>query len=127
MLSNGPYFVVFSLSCCGPLLALECCAFKWIFSLMFSMIDTLCSLLLTKPACCEFCYVLIRVQFQKHFDRLFACPQENGDIAADDGLHRGVQYPFAVNEKVVIKVRFSILFPCILFMAVVNGIACMKH
>ncbi|KAJ6768305.1 U-BOX DOMAIN-CONTAINING PROTEIN 62-RELATED [Salix koriyanagi] len=28
---------------------------------------------------------------------------ENGDIAAADGLHRGVQYPFAVNEKVVIK------------------------
>jgi hypothetical protein len=61
------------------------------------------------------------------FDWLFACPQENGDIAADDGLHRGVQYPFAVNEKVVIKVRFSILFPCILFMAVVTGIARMEE
>lgn len=28
--------------------------------------------------------------------------RENGD-AADDGLHRGVQYPFSVNEKVLIK------------------------
>ncbi|KAK4849724.1 hypothetical protein QYF36_000246 [Acer negundo] len=29
--------------------------------------------------------------------------RENGDVAADDGLHRGVQYPFSVNEKVLIK------------------------
>ncbi|XP_057962530.1 uncharacterized protein LOC131154055 isoform X1 [Malania oleifera] len=29
--------------------------------------------------------------------------RENGDIATDDGLHRGVQYPFSVNEKVIIK------------------------
>ncbi|OAY54511.1 uncharacterized protein LOC110611463 [Manihot esculenta] len=29
--------------------------------------------------------------------------RENGDIAADDGLLKGVQYPFSVNEKVVIK------------------------
>ncbi|XP_048228938.1 uncharacterized protein LOC8286536 isoform X1 [Ricinus communis] len=29
--------------------------------------------------------------------------RENGSIAADDGLHKGVQYPFSVNEKVVIK------------------------
>ncbi|XWS63989.1 hypothetical protein CRYUN_Cryun06bG0148600 [Craigia yunnanensis] len=28
---------------------------------------------------------------------------ENGDVGADDGLHRGVQYPFSVNEKVLIK------------------------
>jgi hypothetical protein len=35
-------------------------------SLMFLMTDTLYSLLLTKPACCEFCNVLIRVQFQTH-------------------------------------------------------------
>ncbi|PON60945.1 Isopenicillin N synthase [Parasponia andersonii] len=28
--------------------------------------------------------------------------RENGDVG-DDGLHRGVQYPFSVNEKVVIK------------------------
>lgn len=28
---------------------------------------------------------------------------ENGDIAADGGLQRGVQYPFSVNERVVIK------------------------
>nr|CAN71589.1 hypothetical protein VITISV_017691 [Vitis vinifera] len=29
--------------------------------------------------------------------------RENGDITADDGMHRGVQYPFSVNEKVIIK------------------------
>ncbi|KAF5737804.1 hypothetical protein HS088_TW13G00694 [Tripterygium wilfordii] len=29
--------------------------------------------------------------------------RENGDLAPDDGLHRGVQYPFSVNEKVLIK------------------------
>lgn len=29
--------------------------------------------------------------------------RENGDISADDGMHRGVQYPFSVNEKVIIK------------------------
>ncbi|XP_039006280.1 uncharacterized protein LOC120133845 isoform X1 [Hibiscus syriacus] len=28
---------------------------------------------------------------------------ENGEIGADNGLHRGVQYPFLVNEKVLIK------------------------
>ncbi|KAF5750016.1 hypothetical protein HS088_TW03G00345 [Tripterygium wilfordii] len=28
---------------------------------------------------------------------------ENGDHAPDDGLQRGVQYPFSVNEKVLIK------------------------
>ncbi|KAJ6357364.1 hypothetical protein OIU78_005258 [Salix suchowensis] len=28
---------------------------------------------------------------------------DNGGIAADDGLQRGVQYPFSVNEKVMIK------------------------
>lgn len=28
---------------------------------------------------------------------------ENGDIAADGGLQRGVQYPFSVNERVMIK------------------------
>ncbi|KAE8699035.1 cytosolic phosphoglycerate kinase family protein [Hibiscus syriacus] len=27
----------------------------------------------------------------------------NGEIGADNGLHRGVQYPFLVNEKVLIK------------------------
>ncbi|KAG7030554.1 U-box domain-containing protein 62, partial [Cucurbita argyrosperma subsp. argyrosperma] len=34
---------------------------------------------------------------------------ENGDIAIDDGIHRGVQYPFAVNEKVLIKNLRSVL------------------
>ncbi|XP_062164204.1 uncharacterized protein LOC133870931 [Alnus glutinosa] len=29
--------------------------------------------------------------------------RENGDVNADDALHRGVQYPFSENEKVVIK------------------------
>ncbi|KAG4215006.1 hypothetical protein ERO13_A01G146100v2 [Gossypium hirsutum] len=29
--------------------------------------------------------------------------RENGEIGAEDGLHRGVQYPFSVNEKVLIK------------------------
>ncbi|XP_059656428.1 uncharacterized protein LOC132303257 isoform X2 [Cornus florida] len=29
--------------------------------------------------------------------------KENGDIPGDSGPHRGVQYPFSVNEKVVIK------------------------
>ncbi|KAJ9549215.1 hypothetical protein OSB04_021758 [Centaurea solstitialis] len=29
--------------------------------------------------------------------------RENGDLSAENGLHRGVQYPFTVNEKVVIK------------------------
>ncbi|KAB2045465.1 hypothetical protein ES319_D01G163700v1 [Gossypium barbadense] len=29
--------------------------------------------------------------------------RENGEDGAEDGLHRGVQYPFSVNEKVLIK------------------------
>ncbi|GMJ04484.1 hypothetical protein like AT3G19895 [Hibiscus trionum] len=29
--------------------------------------------------------------------------RENGELGADDGLIRGVQYPFSVNEKVLIK------------------------
>ncbi|KAL4319247.1 hypothetical protein GQ457_18G023390 [Hibiscus cannabinus] len=29
--------------------------------------------------------------------------RENGELGADDGLLRGVQYPFSVNEKVLIK------------------------
>lgn len=32
--------------------------------------------------------------------------QENGDFTVVDGLHRVVQYPFSVNEKVTIKVNF---------------------
>jgi len=37
--------------------------------------------------------------------------QENGDYSAPDGLQRGVQYPFSVNEKVIIKVKvFSAIF-----------------
>ena len=33
--------------------------------------------------------------------------QENGDVG-DDGINRGVQYPFSVNEKVMIKVSYFI-------------------
>nr|TKR97798.1 hypothetical protein D5086_0000209450 [Populus alba] len=45
-----------------------------------------------------------RKEMGDHTDSMKKRPHgENGDIAADDGLHRGVQYPFAVNEKVVIK------------------------
>lgn len=29
--------------------------------------------------------------------------RENGDVNVDDALHRGVQYPFSENEKVIIK------------------------
>jgi len=36
--------------------------------------------------------------------------QENGDPATDDGMHRVVHYPFAVNEKVLIKVNRRITF-----------------
>ena len=43
-----------------------------------------------------------------------SCLQENGDVG-DDGLHRGVQYPFSVNEKVIIKVSF--LFVCVCLFA----------
>lgn len=46
------------------------------------------------------------------FAFLLICDKENGDVAVDDGLHRGVQYPFSVNEKVLIKVR--ILFTSVL-------------
>lgn len=37
--------------------------------------------------------------------------QENGEVAADADSHRqlkGVQYPFAVSEKVLIKVRYKL-------------------
>ncbi|KAJ0037470.1 hypothetical protein Pint_22596 [Pistacia integerrima] len=37
------------------------------------------------------------------FGLFINCAKENGDIATEDGLHRGVQYPFSVNEKVLIK------------------------
>ncbi|GER39220.1 RING/U-box superfamily protein [Striga asiatica] len=35
--------------------------------------------------------------------RVGICVSENGDIISENGSHRGVQYPFSVNEKVVIK------------------------
>lgn len=49
--------------------------------------------------------------------------QENGDPATDDGLHRVVHYPFAVNEKVLIKVgHYFIILPAYAFGSIV-----MKH
>ncbi|KAL0004984.1 hypothetical protein SO802_012545 [Lithocarpus litseifolius] len=44
-----------------------------------------------------------RKEMGDHTDPLRRSNRENGDVTADDGLHRGVQYPFSVNEKVVIK------------------------
>lgn len=44
-----------------------------------------------------------RKEMGDHTDSLRRPNRENGDVTADDGLHRGVQYPFSVNEKVVIK------------------------
>lgn len=38
-------------------------------------------------------------------DALLSQLQENADIALENGSHRGVQYPFSVNEKVTIKVN----------------------
>jgi len=40
--------------------------------------------------------------------------QENGDPATDDGMHRVVHYPFAVNEKVLIKVGRPLHFILVL-------------
>lgn len=31
--------------------------------------------------------------------------QENGELPSENGPHKGVQYPFSVNEKVLIRVR----------------------
>lgn len=38
-------------------------------------------------------------------EQFSVCMQENGD-AGDDAINRGVQYPFSVNEKVIIKVSY---------------------
>ncbi|GLT91686.1 hypothetical protein SLE2022_095620 [Rubroshorea leprosula] len=43
-----------------------------------------------------------RKEMGEQIDPIRRSNRENGD-AADDGLHRGVQYPFSVNEKVLIK------------------------
>lgn len=40
-----------------------------------------------------------------HIEELSVCMQENGD-GGDDGFNRGVQYPFSVSEKVMIKVSY---------------------
>ncbi|KAF7809366.1 U-box domain-containing protein 62 [Senna tora] len=44
-----------------------------------------------------------RKEMGDQIDSLRRTNRENGDATADDGLHRGVQYPFSVNEKVIIK------------------------
>lgn len=44
-----------------------------------------------------------RKEMGDQMDPMRRLNRENGDIAIDDGIHRGVQYPFAVNEKVLIK------------------------
>ncbi|XP_061342122.1 uncharacterized protein LOC133288390 isoform X2 [Gastrolobium bilobum] len=36
-------------------------------------------------------------------DQMDSMRRENGDFAGADGIQRGVQYPFSVNEKVIIK------------------------
>lgn len=43
-----------------------------------------------------------RKEIGEQIDSSRRSSRENGDVA-DDGLHRGVQYPFSVNEKVLIK------------------------
>ncbi|XP_062112943.1 uncharacterized protein LOC133824092 [Humulus lupulus] len=43
-----------------------------------------------------------RKELGDQMDPLRRPNRENGDVG-EDGLHRGVQYPFSVNEKVVIK------------------------
>jgi len=50
--------------------------------------------------------------------------QENGDFTSD-GVQRGVQYPFSVNEKVIIKVSmvcFTFNFFRLLLSQMVEGI-----
>ncbi|XP_044490317.1 uncharacterized protein LOC123214549 [Mangifera indica] len=44
-----------------------------------------------------------RKEMGDQMDPIRKSNRENGDVAVDDGLHRGVQYPFSVNEKVLIK------------------------
>ncbi|XP_022726141.1 uncharacterized protein LOC111282357 isoform X2 [Durio zibethinus] len=44
-----------------------------------------------------------RKEIGEQIDSSRRSSRENGDVGADDGLHRAVQYPFSVNEKVLIK------------------------
>ncbi|KAG4966934.1 hypothetical protein JHK87_032585 [Glycine soja] len=44
-----------------------------------------------------------RKEMGDQMDSMRRVNRENGDFNATDGLQRGVQYPFSVNEKVVIK------------------------
>ncbi|OMO60704.1 Zinc finger, RING/FYVE/PHD-type [Corchorus capsularis] len=44
-----------------------------------------------------------RKEMGEQIDASRRSSRENGDVGADDGLNRGVQYPFSVNEKVLIK------------------------
>lgn len=44
-----------------------------------------------------------RKEMVEQTDSMRRSNRENGDINSDDMIYRGVQYPFSVNEKVVIK------------------------
>ncbi|ESW03669.1 hypothetical protein PHAVU_011G032200 [Phaseolus vulgaris] len=44
-----------------------------------------------------------RKEMGDQMDSMRRVNRENGDFSAADGLQRGVQYPFSVNEKVIIK------------------------
>ncbi|XLU48046.1 hypothetical protein S245_042860 [Arachis hypogaea] len=44
-----------------------------------------------------------RKEMGDQIDPIRRVNRENGDFTAADGLQRGVQYPFSVNEKVIIK------------------------
>ncbi|XP_014494593.1 uncharacterized protein LOC106756613 [Vigna radiata var. radiata] len=44
-----------------------------------------------------------RKEMGDQMDSMRRVNRENGDYSAPDGLQRGVQYPFSVNEKVIIK------------------------
>lgn len=44
-----------------------------------------------------------RKEMGDQMDSMRRMNRENGDFTAADGLQRGVQYPFSVNEKVIIK------------------------
>ncbi|XP_019454251.1 PREDICTED: uncharacterized protein LOC109355513 [Lupinus angustifolius] len=44
-----------------------------------------------------------RKEMGYQMDSMRRVNRENGDFTATDGLQRGVQYPFSINEKVIIK------------------------
>lgn len=51
---------------------------------------------------------LLCLSFPVYFVLLILQLQDNGDITPENGSHRGVQYPFSVNEKVIIKVNYRV-------------------